>query len=175
VVKSGDPEEIRITLLPCSDLITRAKPVDPPSSGVLPLAFMGCPVAAGRRLIKNRGETIMGDVVHANFGNEKEWETTRMKIRDGLRTIGEMYGDDLALMDAKAEVAYKVLRDSVENLPLLSIKSRVPEELDEEGRAMVIEEVKKAALAGIETAMAHSVALMMAALYDLCTSKLARQ
>jgi len=50
----------------------------------------------------------MGEVIHAAFGAEREWEQTRSKTVDGLVTIGTLFGDDEALMRAKADRVYQV-------------------------------------------------------------------
>ncbi len=47
----------------------------------------------------------MGEVIHANFGTEREWEQTHDKTVDGLLTIGSLFGDDEALMRAKGASA----------------------------------------------------------------------
>lgn len=117
----------------------------------------------------------MGEVIHAKFGSAREWEETRGKLREGMKTIGGLFGDDPALMEAKADAAYQILREIVEDLPGISIRSALPNELTEAGRTHVSEELRKAALAGIELAMTHAVSVMMSGIYDLCTSKLAKR
>jgi hypothetical protein len=117
-------------------------------------------------------EAIMGEVIHASFGTEREWEQTHDKTVDGLLTIGTLFGDDEALMRAKADCVYHILRQIVEDIPSVQITSRMPENLSEEQLAMLTESIRQAALKGIEVAMTHSVQVLMSSIYDLCTSKL---
>jgi len=114
----------------------------------------------------------MGEVIHANFGTEREWEQTHDKTVDGLLTIGTLFGDDEALMRAKADCVYHILRQIVEEIPSVQITTRMPDNLTEEQLAMLTESIRQAALKGIEVAMTHSVQVLMSSIYDLCTSKL---
>ena len=66
------------------------------------------------------------------FGAEREWEQTHTKTVDGLVTIGTLFGDDEALMRAKADRVYQVLREIVEEVPSLQITTRLPENLSDE-------------------------------------------
>jgi hypothetical protein len=117
-------------------------------------------------------EATMGEVIHANFGTEREWEQTHEKTVDGLLTIGTLFGDDEALMRAKAECVYHILREIVEDIPSVQITTRMPDNLTEEQMTMLTESIRQAALKGIEVAMTHSVQVLMSSIYDLCTSKL---
>jgi hypothetical protein len=114
----------------------------------------------------------MGEVIHANFGTEREWEQTHEKTVDGLLAIGSLFGDDEALMRSKADCVYHVLREIVEDVPSVQITTRMPDNLSEEQLAMLTESIRQAALKGIEVAMTHSVQVLMSSIYDLCTSKL---
>jgi hypothetical protein len=114
----------------------------------------------------------MGEVIHASFGTEREWKQTRDKTVDGLLTIGSLFGDDEALMRAKAECVYHVLRQIVEDIPSVQITTRLPDNLSEDQMALLTESIRQAALKGIEVAMTHSVQVLMSSIYDLCTSKL---
>ncbi|MEJ1964274.1 MAG: hypothetical protein WDO56_23105 [Gammaproteobacteria bacterium] len=114
----------------------------------------------------------MGEVIHANFGTEREWEQTHEKTMDGLLTIGTLFGDDEALMRAKADCVYHILREIVEDIPSVQITTRMPDNLTEEQLSMLTESIRQAALKGIEVAMTHSVQVLMSSIYDLCTSKL---
>ena len=114
----------------------------------------------------------MGEVIHANFGTEREWEQTHEKTVDGLLTIGTLFGDDEALMRAKAECVYHILREIVEDIPSVQITTRMPDNLTDEQMSMLTESIRQAALKGIEVAMTHSVQVLMSSIYDLCTSKL---
>lgn len=114
----------------------------------------------------------MGEVIHAVFGAEREWEQTRSKTIDGLVTIGALFGDDELLMRAKADRVYQILREIVEDIPSLQITTRLPENLTEEQLEQTTAAIKDAALKGIEVAMTHSVCVLMSSIYDLCTSKL---
>jgi len=117
-------------------------------------------------------EAIMGEVIHATFGTEREWEQTHDKTVDGLLTIGTLFGDDEELMRAKADCVYHLLRQIVEDIPSVQITTRMPENLSEEPLKMVTESLRQGALKGIEIAMTHSVQMLMSSIYDLCTSKL---
>jgi hypothetical protein len=114
----------------------------------------------------------MGDVIHANFGAEREWETTRKKTTDGLIFVGALYEDDETLMRAKADCVYRILRQIVEEVPSVHITSKLPENLTAEQLDLVTDHIREAALKGIEIAMTHSVQVLMGSIYDLCTSKL---
>ena len=115
----------------------------------------------------------MGNVIHVNFGSEREWEETHAKVIDGLVAIGSLFGDDESLMRAKADCVYRILRQIVEEVPNVQITTKVPESLQPDQLELVTELVKRAAMQGIETAMTHAVQALMGSIYDLCTSKLA--
>ena len=117
----------------------------------------------------------MGQVIHVAFGTEREWEQTRAKTVDGLVAIGTLFGDDESLMRAKADCVYQILRQIVEDVPCVQITTRMPENLSEEQLDQMTGAIKDAALKGIEIAMTHSVQILMASIYDLCTSKLQRR
>jgi len=116
----------------------------------------------------------MGKVVHVTFGTEREWEQTHAKTVDGLVAIGTLFGDDENLMRAKADCVYHILRQIVEEVPSVQIMTKMPENLSAEQLDLVSGAIKEAALKGIEVAMTHSVQVLMASIYDLCTSKLAK-
>ena len=117
----------------------------------------------------------MGQVIHVAFGTEREWEQTRSKTMDGLVAIGTLFGDDESLMRAKADCVYQILRQIVEDVPSVQITTRMPENLSDEQLNLMTGAIKDAALKGIEIAMTHSVQILMASIYDLCTSKLQRR
>jgi hypothetical protein len=114
----------------------------------------------------------MGEVIHVTFGTEREWEQTREKTVDGLITIGSLFGDDEALMRAKANCVCQILREIVEDVPSVQITTRMPENLSQQQIDALTHVIKDAALKGIEIAMTHSVQVLMGSIYDLCTSKL---
>lgn len=114
----------------------------------------------------------MGEVIHAAFGTEREWEQTHAKTVAGLVAIGTLFGDDEALMRAKADCIYRVLREIVEKVPSVHITTKMPEGLSAEQIELVTLSIKEAALKGIEVAMTHSVRVLMGSVYDICTSKL---
>jgi hypothetical protein len=114
----------------------------------------------------------MGEVIHVAFGTEREWAETREKTVDGLITIGSIFGDDEALMRAKADCVYQILREIVEEVPSVQITTRMPDNLSQEQLDALTRVIKDAALKGIEIAMTHSVQVFMGSIYDLCTSKL---
>jgi len=117
-------------------------------------------------------EAIMGEVIHANFGTEREWEQTHAKTVDGLISIGSLFGDDESLMRAKADCVYHLLREIVEEVPSVQITTKMPENLSAEQVDALSGAIKEATLKGIEIAMTHSVRALMSSIYDLCTSKL---
>lgn len=116
----------------------------------------------------------MGEVIHVSFGSEREWEQTHAKTIDALVAIGTLFGDDEALMRAKADCVYHILRQIVEEVPSVQITTKMPENLSPEQLELMASAIKEAALKGIEIAMTHSVQVLMSSIYDLCTSKLAR-
>lgn len=115
----------------------------------------------------------MGEVIHVAFGTEREWEATRQKTVDGIVAIGKLFGDDEALMRAKADCVYQMLRGIVEDVPSIQVSAKLPDGLTPEQLSLFTVAVKEAALKGIEIAMTHSVQVFMGSVYDLCTSKLA--
>lgn len=117
----------------------------------------------------------MGEVIHVEFGTEREWEATRLKLVDGLVAIGELFGDEEALMRAKAQCIFQVLRTMVEEMPDTRVTARLPDGVSPEQVAVMTVAIKEAALKGIETALSHVVQVMMASIYDIATSKLARR
>ena len=115
---------------------------------------------------------LMGQVIHVAFGTEREWEQTHAKTVDGLIAIGTLFGDDEALMRAKADCVYHILRQIVEEVPSVQITTKMPENLSPEQLELLTGAIREAALKGIEIAMTHSVQVLMSSIYDLCTSKL---
>ena len=102
----------------------------------------------------------MGEVIHAAFGAEREWEQTRSRTTDGLVAIGGMFGDDEELMRAKADRVYKLLREIVEDVPSLQITTRLPDNLTDEQleqlTAAIKEEAIETKLAGIAAQWTNS-------------------
>lgn len=115
----------------------------------------------------------MGEVIHAAFGTEREWEATHKKLVDGLVAIGEAFGDHPDLMRAKAEAVMVVLRAIIEEVPTIQVTTTLPEGLCPEDREICTLAIKEATLRGLEVTMQHSVSVLMENIYDLCTSKLA--
>lgn len=114
----------------------------------------------------------MSNVIHVEFGTEREWEATRRKTIEGLVAIGALFGDNAALMRAKAECVNQILREIVEDVPSIQITTKMPEGLTPEQISVITIAIKDSALKGIEVAMTHSVQVLMSSIYDLCTSKL---
>lgn len=114
----------------------------------------------------------MGQVIHVNFGTEREWENTLAKTTDGLVAIGNLFGDDEALMRSKAQCVYQILRTIVEEVPTVQFTTKMPDNLDSDQLEQLKGIIKEATLKGIEVAMTHSVQTIMSHIYDLCTSKL---
>ncbi len=114
----------------------------------------------------------MGEIIHVTFGSEREWQRARAQWADGLTAIGALFGDDERLMRAKADCVYQVLRRIVEDVPAVRIAAKLPDDLPAEQVELLTGAIREAALKGIETSMTHSVKVVVAAIYDLCTSKL---
>ncbi len=114
----------------------------------------------------------MGDVIRMAFGTEREWERSRAQWADGLSAVGALFGDEEGLMRAKADGVYRVLLRIVEEVPAVRITASLPPDLPAEQVEYLTGAIREAALKGIETSMTHSVRVVMAAVYDLCTSKL---
>lgn len=112
------------------------------------------------------------NVIYAEFGTERQWAQTKQRTFDGLIAIGGLYGDSEAIMRAKAEVVYQLLRAIVDDVPNVNIHAHLPADLSDEHIEMMHVAVRDAALKGIEVAMTHSVTCIMERVYDLCTSKL---
>lgn len=117
----------------------------------------------------------MGEIIRVTFGSEREWERTRAHCAEGLTAVGAMFGDDERLMRAKAECVYRVLRRMVEEVPAVRIVASLPDDLPAGQVELLTGAIREAALKGIEASMNHSVRVVMAAVYDLCTSKLRRR
>src|SRR5579862_7033638 len=88
-------------------------------------------------------EASMGKVIHVAFGTEREWEQTRAKTADGLVTIGSLFGDDEALMRAKADCVYQILREIVEEVPSVQITTKMPENLSTEQLELLTGAIKE--------------------------------
>lgn len=114
----------------------------------------------------------MSNVIHASFGMEREWRETREKTEAALVEVGRLLGDDEALVRAKADRVYALLREMVEHIPNVTIHSRLPASLTDEQREWVEASIKAAALKGIEASLMHCVGALMASIFDLCTSRL---
>lgn len=134
----------------------------------MPVRYGSCVIINGLEA----NEANMGQVIHVAFGTEREWEQTHAKTVDGLVAIGTLFGDDEALMRAKADCVYHILRQIVEEVPSVQITTKMPENLSTEQLELLTGAIKEAALKGIEIAMTHSVQVLMSSIYDLCTSKL---
>ena len=78
----------------------------------------------------------------------------------------------MALMRAKADCVYRMLREIIEEVPSVQISTKLPAEFSSAQLEVLTDAIKEAALKGIEIAMTHAVQVMMASIYDLCTSKL---
>lgn len=114
----------------------------------------------------------MGEIIRVAFGTEREWERTRTQWAEGLSAVGALFGDDEDLMRAKADCFYHLLRRMVEEVPAVRIAAHLPQDLPAEQVEFLTGAIREAALKGIEMSLTHSVRAVMAAVYDLCTSKL---
>ena len=114
----------------------------------------------------------MGEIIRIAASPEPEWERARAQWADGLSAIGALFGDDEGLMRAKADCVCQVLRRILEDVPPVRIRAQLPHDLPAEHIELLTGAIREAALKGIEVSMTHCVQVLMAAVYDLCTSKL---
>ena len=114
----------------------------------------------------------MGEIIRVGFGPERDWEQARAQWAEGLAAVGALFGDDEALMRAKAECLYQTVRRIVEGIPAVRVAATVPDNLPGEYVPMLTAALRDAALKGIEASTCHAVRVLTAAIYDLCTSKL---
>ncbi len=114
----------------------------------------------------------MGEIIRIVSGTEREWERARAQWADGLSAIGALFGDDEGLMRAKADCVCQLLRRILEDVPPVRITAHLPHDLPAEHIELLTSAIREAALKGIEVSMTHCVRVLMAAVYDLCTSKL---
>lgn len=114
----------------------------------------------------------MGEIIQVAFGSERDWERARSHWSEGLAAVGALFGDDEALMRAKAECLYLVLRRIVEDIPAVRVTVGLPNDLSVEHTELLTAAIREATLKGIEVSACHAVRVLTAAIYDLCTSKL---
>ncbi len=117
----------------------------------------------------------MGENIRVTFQSERDWERTRAQWIEDLLAVGALFGDDESLMRAKADCVHQLLRRIVEDIPAIRITAKLPDGVPPEQIPLFSAAVREAALKGIEASMNHSVRLVMAAIFDLCTSKLRRE
>lgn len=117
----------------------------------------------------------MGELIRVEFRREGRWERARAKAIEGLVEIGALYGDDEALMKAKGECVYRVLRQILEEVPAAQIATELPQDLSDEQRKIVTAAIREAATKGKEIAIVHAVQTLLDSIYDLCTSSLAEE
>jgi hypothetical protein len=117
----------------------------------------------------------MGENIRVIFQSEHDWERTRAQWIEDLLAVGALFGDDESLMRAKADCVHQLLRRIVEDIPAIRITAKLPDGVPPEQIPLFSAAVREAALKGIEASMNHSVRLVMAAIFDLCTSKLRRE
>lgn len=117
----------------------------------------------------------MGEVIHAAFGQQREWEIARETTLQGFLSVGRLFGDDETLLRAKSDLTFEMLRHMVEGIPNLSLSVTLPQSLTDEQQAEVLTAVQAAAATAIEHALDHAMRVLMTSIYDLCTSKLRTQ
>lgn len=110
--------------------------------------------------------------IRAAYGNEQEWQETRTKAIDGIVAVGRLYGDDEVLMSAKAEFVCRMLRAMVEKCPCVEFDAEVPRDLNETQLQTVRAAIQKATIEGVGVCLTHNVQVLMAGIFELCTSKL---
>jgi hypothetical protein len=116
----------------------------------------------------------MSEKIRVRGQAERDWERARAQWVEDLLAVGAMFGDDEALLRAKANCVHQLMRHIVEDIPAVRITARLPEGLPPEHIPLLTAAMREAALKGIEVSMNHSLRLVMAAAFDLCTSKLRR-
>lgn len=114
----------------------------------------------------------MGQIIQVTLGAERDWERAHSQWAEGLTAVGALFGDDEALMRAKANCVYQVLRRIVEDIPAVRVAAKVPDDLPAEHVQFLKAAIRDAALKGMEASTCHAVRVFTAAIYDLCTSKL---
>ena len=114
----------------------------------------------------------MGEVIHAAFGNEREWADTRAKLLESLLSVGTLFGDNEELLRAKAACVCDLIREITEEVPKVILTMKLPENLTSEQLESVTIAIQEAALKGIEHEMMHAIKALVSSVYDLCTSKL---
>lgn len=117
----------------------------------------------------------MGEIIQVGFGPEQDWERSRSQWAEDLAAVGAMFGDDEALMRAKADCVYRMVRRIVEGIPAVRVAVTVPDDLPAAYVPLLTAALREAALKGIEASTCHAVRVLTASLYDLCTSKLRRK
>jgi hypothetical protein len=121
---------------------------------------------------RHAGATLMGEIIQVAFGSERDWQRARSHWSEGLAAVGALFGDDEALMRAKAECFYQLLRRIVEDIPAVRVTVSLPEDLSADHTALLTAAIREATLKGIEVSTCHAVRMLTAAIFDLCTSKL---
>lgn len=114
----------------------------------------------------------MGAIIRVAFQTERDWEHTRAQWVEDLLAVGTQFGDDESLLRAKANRVCQLLRRIIEDVPALRITAQLPDGVPAEQIPLLTAAIREAALKGIEASLHHSVRSVMAAMYDLCTSKL---
>ena len=117
----------------------------------------------------------MGENIRVTFQSEHDWERARVQWVEDLLAVGALFGDDESLLRAKANRVHQLLRRIVEDVPAVRITAKLPDGVPPEQIPLFSAAIREAALKAIEASMNHSVRLVMAAVFDLCTSKLRRE
>ncbi len=115
----------------------------------------------------------MSEVIYVDFDTECRWRQIRVLTVRQVVAVGALFGDDEALMRAKAECAYQVVRQMVEDVPPMRVTATVPVELSARHRLWLHANMEDSFKKGIRSAVHHSVHTLMKSLSDLCTSRLA--
>ena len=114
----------------------------------------------------------MSEIIVSNLKAEHDWEDTRKTLKEGLSSLGILFDDDPALMHAKAECAYQMLRQIVHSLPKDQITVDIPSDLPAEQIELLTRVFNETASTAIEVTLCHAIQMVMNHVYDLCTSKL---
>jgi hypothetical protein len=127
---------------------------------------------AGKLPAQPWADTIMSEIIVTNLKPEHDWEDTRQTLKEGLASLGILFDDDPALMHAKAECAYRMLRQIVHDLPKERIAIDIRNDLPAEQIELLTRVFNEAAKTAIQVTLCHAVQTVMNHIYDLCTSKL---
>jgi hypothetical protein len=110
--------------------------------------------------------------IEVTFSVESDWEETHRKTTEAIISVGALFGDDPALMRAKAECVNQLLHAIVDKLPNVQFTTRLPGSLTAEQIEQLRPLFSQATVRGMEDTLNHCVHQMLERVLELCTSKL---